>query len=100
PARRAAKNFGEAIGRFHDSGEDLKGRGLACTVGTDQTEDLAVGHVEIDPAHCFDGAITLSESLHTNRSAAGNAVGPKIRFADIEVSDGHFFRRPSGHVSP
>ena len=41
--------------------DDLQGRGLARTVGTQQAEDLAQGHVEVQVVHGQDLGVLLAE---------------------------------------
>ena len=65
-ARRAAEDVGDAGGRFHHSGENLEGRGLARAVGADQAEDLARADFEVDSAHGFERAVALGEAASFN----------------------------------
>ncbi len=51
---------GEAHLALGDAGQPDHGverRGLAGAVGAEQGDDLAFHHLEIDAAHCLDGAV-------------------------------------------
>src|SRR5205823_725961 len=46
-----AGDFGSTCGDLHDGGKHSGGGGLAGSVGSEQTEELAARYVEIDAAH-------------------------------------------------
>ena len=53
-ARRAAEDVGNAGGRFHHAGKDLKGRGFARAIRTDEAEYLARVDFKADSTHSLN----------------------------------------------
>ena len=65
-ARRAAEDVGNAGGRLHHAGEDLKGRGFARAIRTDEAEYLARVDFKADSPYGLNFAIVLGEAASLN----------------------------------
>lgn len=68
-ARRFAKHFGRSPRGFHHARQNLKGRGLAGTVGTDKAEDFAFTDIEADPSNRLERAVALPQVENANSRA-------------------------------
>jgi len=65
-----------AAGRFQNAGQDFQQRGLAATGWTDQADELAVGHGEVDRRQRVDhaaarGAVGFCQVADGDRRLAG-----------------------------
>ena len=52
--------------------EDLHGRRLAGPVRTEQAEDLALAHLEVDAAHGLHAAVRLAQAAHCDSCHAAD----------------------------
>src|SRR5207248_8638394 len=99
-ARRAAQNFRRAASGLHHSGQDLEGGRLTRSVGPDQTENLAIFHVQINFANRFERAIALQQTAGADDLSARLLPLFIARGFPIVRRRSHFLRLASGHVSP
>ena len=65
-------DHGAPRGGFQQGGKDAEGRRLAGTVGADEAEDLAVGHLEAEAGQGIEVGIALGEVL--DKDGRGGAV--------------------------
>ena len=69
-----AVNGGAPAGRRHETGQHADRGGLAGPVGTEQSEDFAAFHREVEPLHGGEIPEHLPEPLTVNRWRIGHGV--------------------------
>src|SRR5262249_3976138 len=97
-ARGTAEHFHSAGGRFHHTGNNLKGRGLACAIRTDEAEDFAARDFQADSSHRLDRPVPFPKVVDAD---SGCASGRLQRCRGVSTGRGYFVIRLFwGHASP
>ena len=99
-ARRHAENFNLAGGRFHHSGEDLKGGGLARSIRPDQAKDFALVTSRQMPRTASSAPYRFTRSWIRIATDPGQSRARRSPAALRSPRASHRLNRPGGQVLP